>query len=177
MNQILGGLFSSRINLNLRERHGYTYGAFSGVSESRGVGPFWVGASVRTDVTGASIREILGEVGAMLERPVGDDELRLAKDSITRSLAALFETTETTVSTIGSLFLNELAADYYEHLPGRIDTLSAEEVFEATRRHLAPERMIIIAVGDRAAIEPQIESLALGGITYRDLDGKTPDGR
>jgi zinc protease len=173
MNQILGGLFSSRINLNLRERHGYTYGAFSGLSESRGVGPLWVGASVRTDVTGPSLREIFAEVEAMLERPVSDEELRLAKDSITRSLPALFETTESTVSTIGSLFLNELPADYYAPLPERVEALSAREIHEATRRHLAPERMRIVAVGDRAAIEPQIAELGLGGIAYRDADGKS----
>jgi len=172
MNQVLGGLFSSRINLNLRERHGYTYGAFSGISETRGVAPLWAGASVRTDVTGASIREILGEVRGMLERPVGEDELRLAKDSITRSLPALFETTQSTVGTLGSLFLYELPPDYYEHLPRRLQALTAEEVFAATRRHVDPERLLIVAVGDRAAVEPQLADLGLGAIAYRDADAR-----
>jgi zinc protease len=171
MNQVLGGLFSSRINLNLRERHGYTYGAFSGLAETRGVGPLWVGASVRTDVTGASVQEIFREVRGMLERPVDDAELHLAKDSLTRSLPALFETTQTTVGTVGSLFLYELPPDYYGHLPARLAALTAEEVFAATRRHLDPERLLVVAVGDRAAIEPQLADLGLGAIAHRDAEG------
>ena len=176
MNTILGGLFSSRVNLNLREKHGYTYGAFSSLVETRGVGPLFVGSAVRADVTGASVREMLNEAQGMTQAEVTPDELALAKDSIARSLPALFETTRSAVGTVGSLFLFELPPDYYAGLPGRLASMTAAEVFAATRRHLAPDRMLVVAVGDRAQAEPQIGGLQLGSVAYRDRDGKTIAG-
>ena len=176
MNTILGGLFSSRINLNLREKHGYTYGAFSSLVETRGVGPLFVGSAVRADVTGASVREMLSEAQAMTQAEVTPDELALAKDSIARSLPALFETTRSAVGTVGSLFLFELPPDYYAGLPGRLASMTAAEVFAATRRHLAPDRMLVVAVGDRGQAEPQIGGLKLGSVAYRDRDGKAITG-
>ncbi len=124
-NTILGGLFSSRINMNLREAHGYTYGAFSALSENRGQGPFLIGTSVRTDVTGPSIDEILKEVHSMVEKPVTDDELRMAKESTIRTLPAQFQTTGSTAGTIATLYLYDLPPDYYQTLPGRISSISA----------------------------------------------------
>ena len=176
MNTILGGLFSSRINLNLRERHGYTYGAFSSLVETRGVGPLFVGSAVRADVTGASVHEMLNEAQAMTRAEVTPDELTLAKDSIARSLPALFETTRSAVGTVGLLFLFELPPDYYAGLPGRLASMTAADVFAATKRHLAPDRMLVVAVGDRAQAEPQIAGLKLGAVAYRDRDGKAVTG-
>ncbi len=176
MNTILGGLFSSRVNLNLREKHGYTYGAFSSLVETRGVGPLFVGSAVRADVTGASVREMLNEARAMTQAEVTPEELAMAKDSIARSLPALFETTRSAVGTVGQLFLFDLSPDYYAGLPGRLSAMTAGEVFAATRRHLAPDRMLIVAVGDRAQAEPQIGGLKLGSVAYRDRDGKAIGG-
>jgi zinc protease len=171
-NTILGGLFSSRINLNLREAHGYTYGAFSALAENRGQGPFLIGTSVRTDVTGASIDEILKEVHGMVDRPVTDDELRMAKESTIRTLPANFQTTGATAGTIATLYLYDLPPDYYQTLPGRITTITAPDVQATAKKYLAPDRMLVIAVGDRSKIEPQITKLNLGAVAYRDLDGK-----
>jgi zinc protease len=176
MNTILGGLFSSRVNLNLREKHGYTYGAFSSLVETRGVGPLFVGSAVRADVTGASVREMLNEAQGMTRAEVTPDELALAKDSIARSLPALFETTRSAVGTAGQLFLFDLPPDYYAGLPARLASMTAGEVFAATRRHLAPDRMLVVAVGDRAQAEPQIGGLKLGSVAYRDRDGKAIGG-
>jgi zinc protease len=171
-NTILGGLFSSRINLNLREAHGYTYGAFSALSESRGQGPFLIGTSVRADVTGASIEEILKEVKAMTDKPVTDDELKMAKESTIRTLPAQFQTTGGTAGTIATLYLYDLPPDYYQTLPGRITGISAADVQAVSKKYLVPDRMLVIAVGDRSKIEPQIIKLNLGAVAYKDLDGK-----
>jgi len=171
-NTILGGLFSSRINMNLREAHGYTYGAFSALSENRGQGPFLIGTSVRADVTGASIDEILKEVRGMVEKPVTDDELRMAKESTIRTLPANFQTTGTTAGTIATLYLYDLPPDYYQTLPGRISAIQATDVQAVAKKYLAPDRMLVIAVGDRSKIEPQITKLNLGAVAYKDLDGK-----
>jgi zinc protease len=172
MNQILGGLFASRINMNLREKNGYTYGAFSFMQDNRGAGPFIVGAQVRSDVTGPAIEEMFKEVKAMQSAPVTEDELSLAKESVSRSLPALFETTNSTVGTIGQLYLFELPADYYSGLPGRIAGMTTADVQSVAQKFLKPESMKVIAVGDRAQIEPQIRKLNLGDITYRAPDAK-----
>jgi zinc protease len=167
MNQVMGGLFSSRINMNLREEHGYSYGARSWLAKRRGVGPLLIRSSVRADVTGLSVLEMLSEVEGMLEKEVTPEELELAKASISRSLPALFETSQRTVDTVGELYVYDLPADYYEGLPARIDALTAAEVFEATKRHLEPDQMIIITVGDRGTIQQQLAPLELGTIAVR----------
>jgi zinc protease len=168
----LGGLFSSRINLNLREDKGYSYGAFSFIGQNRGVGSLMAGAEVRADVTGPSIEELLKEVARMKESGVTPDELKLAKESMTRSLPANFETTFSTAGTMASLYVFDLPLDYYETLPTRIDAITAADVAAVAKRRLAPERMLIVAVGDKKVIEPQISKLSLGTIAERDADGK-----
>jgi zinc protease len=172
MNNVLGGLFSSRINLNLREDKGYSYGAFSFIGQNRGAGGLMAGAAVRADVTGPSIEEILKEVTKMKESGVTADELKLAKESITRSLPANFETTFSTAGTMASIYLFDLPLNYYQTLPARIDAITAADVAAVSKKHLVPERMLIVAVGDKKAIEPQISKLSLGTIAYRDADGK-----
>jgi zinc protease len=172
MNQVLGGLFSSRVNMNLREKHGYSYGAFSFVSENRGVGPIIVGASVREDVTGASVREMMNEVVTLRQEGVTEEELKLAKESIARSLPALFETTQSTVATVGQLYLYELPPDYYEGLPKRLEAITGEEVKAVADKHLRPDEMKVIAVGDRTKIDRQIQALNLGPIGYRTADAE-----
>jgi zinc protease len=122
---------------------------------------------VRADVTGLSVLEMLSEVEGMLEKEVTPEELVLAKASISRSLPALFETSQRTVDTVGELYVYDLPADYYEGLPARIDALTAAEVFEATKRHLEPDQMIIITVGDRGTIQQQLAPLELGTIAVR----------
>ena len=174
MNQILGGLFSSRLNLNLREKNGYTYGAFSAVVQRRGIAPIYAGASVRTDVTGRSVEESFKEVNGMLKSEVSPDELKLAKESISRSLPALFETTGSTVGTIGTLYLFDLPPDYYQGLPDRLEKMSAQDVYAATKKHLRPEDMLVVAVGDRRQIEPQLAKLKIGPVTFRTPDGGEP---
>jgi zinc protease len=172
MNQILGGLFSSRLNLNLREAHGWTYGASSSPYPTTAPGPLWLASEVRADATGPAIREMLAEVRAMLAAPVRPDELALAKESIARTLPATFAGTARAANAIGDLFLLDLPPDYYEALPARIDALTAERVLAATRALLKPDDLKVIAVGDRAVIDPQLAALGLGPVAYRLPDGR-----
>jgi len=172
MNTVLGGLFSSRINMNLREDKGYSYGAFSFIGQNRAVGPLMAGAAVRGDATGPSIEEILKEVAKIKDGGITADELKLAKESIVRSLPANFETTSSTAGTMSGIYLYDLPLDYYQTLPSRMDAIQASDVADVAKRHLVPDRMVVVAVGDRAKIEPQISKLNLGAIAYRDADGK-----
>ena len=172
MNTILGGLFSSRINLNLREDKGYSYGAFSFIGQNRAVGPLMAGAAVRGDVTGPSIQEILKEVAKIKDGGVTEAELKLAKESIIRSLPANFETTSSTAGTMAGIYMYDLPLNYYQTLPARVDAIQVSDVMDVAKRHLVPDRMVVVAVGDRSKIEPQITKLNLGSIAYRDADGK-----
>jgi zinc protease len=171
MNTALGGLFSSRINLNLREKHGYTYGASSAFVFRRGPGPFLVGTSVRTDVTAPAVKEIFFEIERMRESEITPEELLTAKDSISRSLPGLFETTPESASSIGQLFVHRLPLGYYHDLPEQIERVSAPLVHEVARTYLSPEDAVIVAVGDRSRIEPALEKLDLGPIEIRDPIG------
>jgi zinc protease len=173
MNTALGGLFSSRINLNLREQHGYTYGASSAFVFRRGAGPFLIATSVRTDVTAPAVMEIFREIDRMRESEVTSEELVTAKDSIARSLPGLFETTPESASSVGQLFVHNLPLSYYHELPDRIQSISAAEVRQAAQKYLKPEETVVVAVGDRSKIERELEKLDLGPIEIRDPAGNS----
>jgi zinc protease len=171
MNTALGGLFSSRINLNLREKHGFTYGASSSFVFRRGQGPFLIGTSVRTDVTAQAVAEIFIEIERMRESELTEEELATAKDSTDRSLPGMFETSPESASSIGQLYVHNLPLDYYHNLPERIQIISAADVRQAARKYLKPEETVVVAVGDRSKIEPELAKLNLGPIEIRDSAG------
>ena len=171
MNTILGGLFTSRINLNLREDKGYTYGASSVFVMRRNPGPFFVGAGVRTDATAAAVKEMLNEVRKMKEAPVSAEELALGKDSLVRSLPGRFETSAQAAASFATLFVYDLGLDYYTKYIQRLGAIDGDAVQAAAQKHLAPERLVVIAVGDRAKIEADLKNLNLGADEYRDADG------
>lgn len=176
MNESLGGLFSSRINLNLREVHGYTYGAGSQFVFRRGTGPFMVATGVRTEVTGPSVSEIFKELRGMRERPATGDELALAKDSLVRSLPAQFETSGRVTASTSNIYIYDLGLDYYLKLPGKLTAVTSEQVKAVADKYLVPEKLSVIAVGDRSKIAPELQKLKLGAVEVRDADGNvTPD--
>lgn len=172
MNEILGGLFSSRLNMNLRERNGYTYGAFSFFEYHRGAGPFLTGALVRTDVTGPAAQELAKELTSLNTDPPTPTELTLAKNFALQSLPGQFETAQETAEHISDLFVFNLPLDYYKQLPSQFDAATSSEVAEAARRNVRPNEMVLVAVGDRAKIEPGLKKLDFGDIEYRDALGE-----
>ncbi|ALK99845.1 peptidase M16 [Massilia sp. WF1] len=174
MNAALGGLFSSRLNLNLREDKGYSYGVFSGFRYDRTPGPFVIAGSVRTDVTGASISEIFKEVRGIRAKPLPPDELAGARDSQVYSLPGQFETNSAIGASLAETYVFDLPADYWRTLPDQFRRVSAAQVQAAANKYLAPERMKVIAVGDRAKVLPQLKDLGLGQVEMRDADGQLP---
>ena len=117
MNSVLGGLFSSRINMNLREKNGYTYGAFSQFGFYRDGGVFYSGAQVRTDVTAPAAKELFGELNRMRTDPPTSAELKLAEDSELHSLPGQFETVDETARLMADVFVYSLPTNYYQTLP------------------------------------------------------------
>jgi zinc protease len=174
MNAALGGLFSSRINLNLREDKGYSYGVFSGFRYDRTPGPFIIAGSVRTDVTGASIAEIFKEVRGIRSAPLPAVELAGARDSQVYSLPGQFETNSSIGASLAETYIFDLPADYWRGLPDQFRRVTAAQVQAAANKYLAPETMKVIAVGDKAAVLPQLKNLGLGQPEVRDADGQVP---
>jgi zinc protease len=174
MNAALGGLFSSRINLNLREDKGYSYGVFSGFRYSRTPGPFTIAGSVRTDVTGASVAEIFKEVRGVREQPLPAAELAGARDSQVYSLPGQFETNSGIGASLAETYVFDLPLDYWRSLPDQLRRVTAAQVQGVADRYLRLDQMKVIAVGDRNKILPQLQPLGLGEPELRDADGQLP---
>lgn len=177
MNAAFGGLFTSRINQNLREEKGYSYGVFSGFRYHRAAGPFSIAGSVRADVTGESVAELLREAGEMIDQPLRPAELLDARNAELLSLPNGFATNADIGASLAESFVFDLPLDYYGQLPAKLAAVTAEQVREAARRYLDPQRLIVVAVGDRKRIVPQLEKLKLGPIEFRDSEGQLPEAR
>jgi zinc protease len=172
MNESLGGLFSSRINLNLREAHGYTYGASSQFVYRRAAGPFVVATGVRTEVTAPSVSEIFKEVRGIREKPPTGEELGLAKDSLVRSLPAAFETSGRVTNSTSNIYIYDLGLDYFTKLADRMSAVTAEQVKAVADKYVVADKLVVIAVGDRAKIAGELQKLNLGATEIRNADGQ-----
>lgn len=176
MNALLGGLFSSRINLNLREEHAYTYGAFSGYDWRRAAGPFSVSTAVKSDVTADAAREILREVERMRADPVTEEELSLATSYLDGVFPIKYETTAAIARALANLVIYALPDDYFDCYRARIRGVTASGVWRAAQRHLRPEAVQVVVVGDPAAVREPLAALALGPLAIYASDGTTIDG-
>ena len=171
MNTALGGLFSSRINMNLREKNGYTYGASSQFVFRKAPGPFQVASGVRTDATAAAASEMINELRGMAAAAMPADELKRSKDALTYSLPGAFETSVSTAASLANIYTYDLGVDYYATYAESVYAVTSEQALAAAKKYLVPERFVIVAIGDRSKIEADLKKLNLP-IEIRDADGK-----
>jgi zinc protease len=172
MNLTLGGNFASRINMNLREKNGYTYGASSGFSFRKAAGPFQVGSGVRTDVTAPAVEEVFNELRGIVERPITSEELARAKDGLANSLAGAFETSSNAVNNFSNVFIYDLGLDYYAKYASQVRAVTPAQTADVAKRYVVPDKMVVVAVGDRAKIETELKALELGPVELRDAEGR-----
>jgi zinc protease len=172
MNAILGGLFNSRINLNLRETHAYTYGAFTHFDWRRRASSFEVSTAVQSEVTADAVREILTEIDRMRDELVSDAELSLAVDYLTGVFPIRFETTEAIADAIVMREGYGLPTDYFDRYRERVSAITAADVLRVAQTHLQPDRLQIVAVGDPSIVEAKLDSLGLGPILLYDSTGE-----
>jgi zinc protease len=172
MNAILGGLFNSRINLNLREAHGYTYGAFSLFDWRRQAGPFLVQTAVRSDITDAAAREVISEIDRIRADRVGEDELSLATSYLDGVFPIRFETTAAIAAALSVLVVHGLPEDYYDRYREHVRAVTRDQILEAARRHLHPEALQLVAVGDPAVVRERLTSLDFGPVALYDAAGQ-----
>jgi len=164
MNTVLGGAFTSRLNMNLRERHGFTYGARSGFSARRLPGPFSIGAAVATDVTAAALREALAEVRLLRDEGPTEDEVASARDYIAGILPLQLQTVEQLASRLAGQFVYTLPHDYLATYQERVRAVTVEEAARVARERLRPDRFAITVVGDADAVMDDLEALDIGPV-------------
>jgi zinc protease len=180
MNTILGGAFSSRLNMNLREKHGYTYGASSGFDMRAQPGPFAAAAGVQTDKTAEALQEFFNELNGILQ-PVPPDELARAKSYVALRFPAGFETTGDISRRLEEVLVYRLPDNYFENYVRNIEAVTAADVQRVARKYVDPSTVAVVVVGDRSTIEPGIKALNLGPINPMTIDAvfgpAQPSGR
>ena len=165
LNMVLGGQFVSRINMNLREDKGYTYGARTSFDFRRGPGPFVLQASVQSEVTVDAIREALGELDAIRgPRPVTAAELQTGRAALTRGYPRNFETAEQISRGAAQLALYELPDDYFSTFVPKVLAVDEEAVTRVAMQHINPSRLLTVIVGDREKVGPALPTLNLGAV-------------
>jgi zinc protease len=172
MNAVLGGLFNSRINMNLREAHGYTYGASSGFDWRRQAGPFVVSTAVRSDVTDASAREVLGEIDRIRAAPIEEEELSLATSYLGGVFPIRYETTAAIAAALATLVVHDLPADYYDQYRANVRGVTIESVHAAAKQYLKPEELQLLVVGDPATVKEPLTALQFGALSVYDTQGR-----
>ncbi len=175
MNQILGGNFSSRLNQNLREKHGYTYGSGSQLTSDNLVGRFTASASVRNEVTDSAIYELMNELKRVANEPVSADELLAAKASIAGSFGRSLEQPQTIASFAVNTARYNLPKDYYSTFLQRLESVSVDDVQSIAKKYIRPDQAYIEVVGRGSEIADKLKQF--GEVKYYDIHGNeyTPD--
>ena len=164
LNTILGGSFTSRLNMNLRETHGYAYGAGSSFDMRLGAGPFFATAGVQTDKTSEALKEFFNEL-SRIHQPLDAQELDKAKNYLALLLPRNFETTAGMAGSLAQIWIYGLPADFYTTYADRIRAITAADVANAAAKYIQPDKFAVVVIGDRKTIEPGIKALNLGPMT------------
>ena len=176
MSAILGGLFNSRLNMNLREAKGYTYGAGAGFDMRRARGPFNARAAVNTEVTVPALQEILAELERIREAPVTEAELAAATDYLVGVFPLRFETPGPVAGSLAGLFIQDLPDDELAGYRDAIDAVTAEDVLRVAQAHLHPDASAIVLVGDSDTFTADLEAAGIAPIEAAEDDEGDEDG-
>jgi zinc protease len=173
LNAVLGGQFISRLNMNLREDKGYSYGAESSFSFLRGPGPFEAVATVQTAVTKESLVEVFRELADVTgKRPVTDSELAFAKQRMIQGFPHRFETTFGVAGQLAILIAEDLPDEEFTRYQSRVEAVTKADIDRVAREYITPEKMALLVVGDRSQVEGPLKSLPFfGKIEQLDVEG------
>ena len=172
MNTMLGGMFQSRLNANIREEKGYSYGVSSSFAYGKGPGPFRTGGDIIGEKTDAALVEFMKELRGILgERPVTDEELATAKDSLIQRLPGTFASVSAINGALTSLWSQGLPDDYYQQYTKAVAAVTKADVLRVARKYIEIDRLAIVIVGDRASIEAPLKATSIAPIAYLDIEG------
>jgi predicted Zn-dependent peptidase len=167
LNTILGEAFTSRLNTNLREVHGYAYGASSRFEMRASPGAFYAAAGVQTDKTAESLKEFFNEL-TRIHEPVESGELEKAKNYLALQMPRTFETTRGTADALAQAWVYNLPADYYATYADRVRAVTAADVKRVADTYIQPGKFAVVIIGDRKTIEAPVKALDLGPLTVVD---------
>jgi zinc protease len=173
-NEVLGGLFTSRLNLNLREQHGYSYGVGSSASLGRSFGTFIAAGDIIAQHTADAVREYESELTRFADQGVEDAELHKAQQSLVRGLPSALETNDATASALANAVFNGLPLDYYRRVPDLISKVTREDVARVAKQWIQPDRFAVVIVGPVAPAKDALAALALGDVQMRPAPGAAP---
>ena len=175
LNTILGGQFQSRLNANIREQKGYSYGVNSGFNYGKGPGAFRAGGSIFTDKTDAALIEFMKELkGIVGEKPITDEEIKTAKDSLIQGLPQRFASVTAISGAITSLAVQGLPEDYYQTYAQNVSAVTKEDLARVAKRYIDLNHLAIVIVGDRAKVEAALKATEIAPITLLDIEGNPP---
>jgi predicted Zn-dependent peptidase len=169
VNTVLGGAFTSRLNQNLREQHGYAYGASSSFDMRGAAGPFYAAAGVQTDKTSEALTEFFKELEG-IRKPIPADELEKAKNYVALLLPRSFETTQSLAGSLAQMFVYNLPANYFETFTEHIQAVTPADAQRVAERYIQPDKFAVVVVGDLKTIEPGIRKLNLGPVSTVTID-------
>ncbi len=172
MNTMLGGMFQSRLNANIREEKGYSYGVSSNFTYGKGPGPFRAGGDIVSAKTDAALIEFMKELrGIQGSRPVTEDELETAKDALVQRLPAQFASVNGINAAITTIWTQGLPVDYYQQYGAKIANITKEDVLRVAKQYIDMDHLAIVIVGDRSSIEGPLKTTGIAPIVNVDIDG------
>jgi len=172
MNTMLGGMFQSRLNANIREEKGYSYGVTSSFGYGKGPGPFRTGGDIVTEKSDAALVEFMKELkGIIGGRPITDEELTTAKDALIQRLPGTFASVSSINSALTTLWVQNLPDDYYQQYAKRVAAITRDDVLRAAKQYVTVDNLAIVIVGDRKVIEGPLKATNIAPIVYYDIEG------
>ena len=172
MNTMLGGMFQSRLNANIREEKGYSYGVQSSFAYGKGPGAFRAGGDIVSAKSDAALVEFMKELrGIGGSRPITDEELATAKDSLIQRLPGTFASVQNVNSAIVTLWTQGLPDNYYQQYASRISDIRKEDLVRVAKQYIDLDHLSIVIVGDRASIEAPLKATGIAPITVLDIEG------
>ncbi|CAN5287003.1 hypothetical protein BH23GEM2_BH23GEM2_22870 [soil metagenome] len=171
LNRVLGGGVTARTNMNLRERHGYTYGAFTTLSALQNSGTFYASSSVRTSATDSALVELVNEFRTIAGEIVPEDELQGSVNNLVASFPASVQNVQDLAQRLQTILIYDMPVDYYETYRERLAAVSAADVADVARARLNPDALTVVVVGDLATIEAPIRARNFGEVEVWDREG------
>jgi len=172
LNTILGGQFQSRLNANIREQKGYSYGVNSGFNYGKGPGAFRAGGSIFTDKTDAALIEFMKELkGIVGEKPITDEEIKTAKESLIQGLPQRFASVTAISGAITTLAFQGLPDDYYQTYADKVSAVTKDDLLRVAKRYIDLGHLAIVIVGDRAKVETALKATEIAPVTMLDIEG------
>ena len=172
LNTILGGQFQSRLNANIREQKGYSYGVNSIFSFGKGPGAFRAGGAIFSAKTDAALIEFMKELkGIEGDRPITDEELKTAKDNLIQGLPARFASVSAISGSITSLAVQGLPDDYYQNYAKNVSAITKDDLLRVAKKYIDLDHLAIVIVGDRSAVEASLKATNIAPITILDIEG------